>query len=371
MNVINQHTKIIFGDGSVEYLKDIHHSNILVVTDRFLTESGMIDSILAQLSQTNQITIFDRVKPDPSLNVVSSGLAIAVKKQIDVLIGFGGGSAIDTAKAVLYFMQLSNDLDKKVLFIAIPTTSGTGSEATSAAVITEEEENIKHVFFSDCMMPDIAILDVSFTKSLPQSVIANTGMDVLTHAIEAYVSKGANDYSDALAEKSGELIFSYLYRSFCGEDDLAREKMHIASNLAGMAFNIAGLGLNHSIAHQIGAIYHVPHGLANALLLNKVIEFNSVNVSIKQKYAQYAKKLGMIGEEAGVEESIRKLKRFIDGLVSMMDMPKKLSNCAVNLEYWETDKEMLAENTLKDTCLAGNPVCVSKKEVLDILDKIY
>ena len=282
------------------------------------------------------------------------------------IIGFGGGSAIDTAKGVIYFLKGSNYLKNDVDFIAIPTTSGTGSEVTSVTVIRDEEKNVKHLLASDDILPDIAILDADFTKSLPRQVVANTGIDVLTHIIEAYVASGANDYSDALAEKSGELIVKYIYESFENKDNfLAKEKMLIASNLAGIAFNIAGLGANHSIAHQIGVIFHIPHGLANAILLKEVIDANAKDEKVKVKYAGLSKK------DDTDDVAIEILKKYIDVIMDLMDMPRKISKYGIPRQDWEKNKEYLANNALEDNTLKTNPTIITKKDIIAILDKIY
>lgn len=372
MNTIHLKTKIYLGDDALKTLQNIRSQRILIISDGFLVQNGMIENITKELDRTNRIWIFDKVKPDPPLGVITEAIKKFLWLDANYIIGFGGGSAIDTAKAVIYFLKESKKNLQKIKFIAIPTTSGTGSEVTSVSVVSDEEKHIKHVLMSEDILPDIAILDVGFTKSLPKSIIANTGMDVLTHSLEAYVSKGHNEYSDALSEKSGELLVKYLYPCYQDTQNiLAKEKMHIASNLAGMAFNIAGLGINHSIAHQIGGYYHIPHGLSNAILLPVVIDYNAKDNKIKSRYAEYARKTGMVESSADDIFAIKVMKEYIYMMMTLMEMPKTLRECNVEKEEYYKKLSYFAENTIKDFCFAGNPREIGKEGVIEILQKIY
>lgn len=373
MNIISQTTKIYSGCGAMESLKDIKNSKILIMSDGFLVKNKMINMVLDNIDSTNTVEVFDEIKPDPPLSVVSKAMAKMIKMDAEYIIGFGGGSAIDTAKGTIYFLKQSGKLKKDLEFIAIPTTSGTGSEVTNVAVVTDEQSSVKHALVSDEILPDVAILDPKTTESLPPAIVANTGMDVLTHSLEAYIANGANDFSDALAEKSGELVVKYLLKAYKNADDkLAKEKMHMASNLAGNAFNIAGLGVNHSIAHQIGGVYHIAHGLANAILLCEVIDFNSENPKTKERYAEYSRKIGLAEKHDCDCEAISKLKSFINKIMEDMNLPKKISQCAnVDLSKWGLEKFVMTANAMKDRCLPGNPRNVEDKDVLEILEKIY
>ena len=372
MNTINQHTRIYIGKDSLEHLKNINNSKIFIVVDAFLVKNKMIDRILYNIDSSNKVKIFDEVKPDPSLEIVSKATAIMTEFKAEHIIGFGGGSAIDTAKGVIYFLKTSNEAKDNINFIAIPTTSGTGSEVTSVSVVTDEEKQVKHLLSSNEILPDEALLDATFTLTVPPNIVANTGLDVFTHIIEAYVAKCANDFSDAYAEKSGQLLVKYLYESYSDKDSfVAKEKMHIASNLAGTAFNIAGLGLNHSIAHQIGGVFHIPHGLANAILLNYVIDFNCKSDIARKRYADFARKIGIVEIYKSDDFAIRLLKSYITTLMKLLDMPLKISDCNIDKIAWDKNKALMARNALEDNCMKYTPVAASEKDISKILDEIY
>ncbi len=321
--------KIYFEAGSIQYLEkmpDIERA--FIVTDESMIKLGYVDKILYHLRNRQHYVhseIFSEVESDPSFETIKKGVKAMQNFNPDVIIAIGGGSPIDAAKGMwlfyehpdadveglkLKFMDIRKrtykfpKLGTKCKMVAIPTTSGTGSEVTSFAVITDKEKNKKYPLADYELTPDVAIVDPNLVMSLPKSITADTGMDVLTHAIEAYVSNMASDYTDGLAEKAVELVFEYLERAYNnGNDKLAREKMHNASTIAGMAFTNAFLGINHSLAHKIGGEFHLPHGRINAILLPYVIKYNSSKPSkfvsfpkyeyfiADEKYYQLAKKL--------------------------------------------------------------------------------
>lgn len=369
MNSVYIKTKIYSGENSLQRLEELKNENIFIVCDEFLLKS--IKSLLKYIDESNKVSIFSEVIPDPPIKVVGKGIALISKFNPTIVIGFGGGSAIDTAKGIIYFAKHKNIL-KQVNFIAIPTTSGTGSEVTRVAVITDTEEKVKHAIFDDDLLPDEAILDANLTLSVPPSITANTGMDVLTHAIEAYVSKDANIYSDAFAEKAVELVINSLLRCYKdGNDVEARSRMHEASNLAGMAFNIAGLGINHSLAHVIGGHFHIPHGLANAIFLVAVIDYNSKDSYTLKKYAKLVKKVGMIESECNDEFAVNVLKQYITSIMKIMNMPLNLRECNVDRLVFEEVKSVMAKNVLKDSCTVYNRRNINCENMETLFEIIY
>lgn len=371
MNCVYIKTKIYSGENSLKRLEKIKNTNIWIICDQFLVKNGSLNSVLSFIDNSNNVSIFDEVIPDPPLSVIGKGVALSKKINPDVIIAYGGGSAIDTAKGIIYFAKQQNFVGE-INFIAIPTTSGTGSEVTSATVVTDTETKTKHIIFDDGILPDEAILDPNLTVSVPPAITANTGMDVLTHAIEAYVAKGANVYSDALAEKAVELVMESLVQCYSqGNDIIARSKMHEASNLAGMAFNISGLGINHSLAHQIGGRFHIPHGLANSVFLAAVIEYNCEDCDTLKKYAKLAYKTGMVEKTQTNEFAVEVLKTYIKSLMKIMHMPQNLKECDVDKNEFDDAKSLMAENALKDGCTQSNRKSITKIEMERLLDLVY
>ena len=279
-------TDIYFGESALDRLSQLEYKKVFIISDPFVVESGLIRHITRPLDRANiEYELYTDVCADPTTEKVISGIAATMKAEPQCIIAVGGGSAMDLAKSIRKIAnQMDNNFNPRL--IAIPTTSGTGSEVTSFSVITDTETHSKIPLASPDMTPDEAILDEVLVKSVPASVTADTGMDVLTHAIEAYVSINNNEFSGALAEKSIEICGQFLYRSYMDNNDShARRKMHIAACLAGLAFNSASLGLNHGMAHQLGAVFHIPHGRANAMLLPWIIEYNS-NINIGSRSRQ-------------------------------------------------------------------------------------
>ncbi len=349
--------KIYFERGSIEYLSDMPEiTKALIVTDEIMVKLGYVKKIIYQLRKRNQYChseIFSDVEPDPDIETVMRGVSAANQFKPDVIIALGGGSVIDAAKAILLFYEHPDisfegiklkfldirkrafrfpRLGSKAKLVAIPTTSGTGSEVTSFSVITDKKKGIKYPLADYELTPDVAIVDPQFTESMPQSVIADTGFDVLTHAIEAYVSVYANDYTDGLALKAIELVINYLFDSYSSpQNKLAREKMHNASCIAGLAFSNSFLGINHSLAHKLGGEFHIPHGRANAILLPYVIDFNSQiptkftafpkyeYFNADKRYEEIARHLNLQGETT--EDLISSLKNEILNLMKKTNMP--------------------------------------------------
>ena len=375
-------TEVLFSEDAINALLDVKDVNAVLITDKFMVDSGMADMILKKLSNCKEVSVFSEVIPDPPMDLIERGIAFLDDTDCDVVGSLGGGSSIDAAKAIVYMagkIELAQNQDnpKRIKHIALPTTSGTGSEVTQFAVVTDSNTGVKIPLIDESLMPDIAILDPELVKSAPPFITADTGMDVITHALEAYVSETASDCSDCLAEKAAELAFEYLPKAYRnGYDIKARDKMHRASCLAGMAFNLVNLGLNHGIAHALGAIFHIPHGRANALVLPYVIEFNAdmaregakhSNDSAK-KYQRLARIIGLPAPtpKVGVSNLIQEINR----LLKYMDRPMCISDCGISLEEFEANRQEIIRRALADACTVANPRKVSAEDISKILDNI-
>lgn len=372
-------TKIYFGDNALDRLIELPYKKVLIITDPFIEQSGLLTLITERLQQAFiDYSVFSDVVPDPPLEKIEHGVKVLLDADPDCVIAIGGGSAIDSAKSIREFGSRASG--KHIALIAIPTTSGTGSEVTSFAVVSDVQNNIKYPLVSDSMLPTEAILDAELVKSVPASVTADTGMDVLTHAIEAYVSINNNEFSAALAEKAIEICGTFLLRSYLDNNDKhARAKMHVASCLAGLAFNSASLGLNHGIAHAIGARFHIPHGRANAIVLPHVIEFNSgINKHSKSKkeYPKCVEKYCNVAKLLGVNNfneitTIRALVGWIQFMNKEMNIPLSISQCGVEKSEYMNAVEGMAEKAIADACTITNPRVPSKAEVCLILEHMY
>ncbi len=401
--------RIYFQPGSIQYLSKMPDiSRAFIVTDKTMMEYGYVNKALYHLRKREgrnyvHSEIFDEVEPDPTVQTVKTGVeAINIFKP-DVIIALGGGSVIDAAKAMwLFYEHPDTDFDdlrmkfmdirkrvfkypslgKKAKLVAIPTTSGTGSEVTSFTVITDPENENKYPLADYELTPDVAIIDPEFVQSLPASVTADTGLDVLTHAIEAYVSVMASDYTDGLAMKAIQLCFDYLPRAYRnGEDKEAREKMHNASCIAGMAFTNAFLGINHSLAHKLGGEFHIPHGRANAILLPHVIKYNAslptkFNSFPKyeyyiadDKYSEIVKYLGL--PCTNPEENVKCLINQIIELSKDLNMPLSIKDCGIAEEEFMNVVDELADKAFEDQCTTANPRMPLVKELKEIYINAY
>ncbi|UFH66038.1 iron-containing alcohol dehydrogenase [Clostridium cadaveris] len=368
-------TSIYFGEGSLERLSHIGNKNVLIITDPFMVKSGTINKITDKLVSAS-VTVFSEIIPDPPIELVVKGIEELNKVNPEVIVALGGGSAIDAAKAIMDFSKNILSL-KNIEFIAIPTTSGTGSEVTSFSVITDKEKGVKYPLVSEKLIPNIAILDPELVKTVPPAITADTGMDVITHGLEAYVSTKANDFTDALAEKSLMLAFKYLEKAYKdGSDMEAREKMHNASCLAGIAFNSASLGINHSIAHTLGGKFHVPHGRTNAMLLPYVIEYNANIVGYDNKdYSLAAKKYHNIAKLLGLPSNnirmgVKNLINLIKTMEKNMKMPLNLKECGVDTHKVAESLENIAESAFTDACTPTNPRIPTKEDIMRIVEKV-
>lgn len=380
MNSFDIKTKIYFGDNALDRLEQIAYKRVLVITDPFIEKSGMLHTVTYRLTNANiEFDVFTDVVPDPPIEKITAGVEKVVAYNPECIIAIGGGSALDEAKAIREFAKKVTG-NKEMALIAIPTTSGTGSEVTSFAVVTDTDKGIKYPLVSEDLLPTEAILDAELVKSVPASVTADTGMDVLTHALEAFVSINNNEFSNALAEKAIEICGTFLLRSYLDNNDThARKKMHVASCLAGLAFNSASLGLNHGIAHAIGAQFHIPHGRANAMVLPHIIEYNSdINKHSKSKptYAPCVRKYITAAKLLGVNNfneitTVRALVSYIQFLMKEMNMPLSISQCNIDKREYFNAIDKMAEHAISDACTQTNPRVPTKMEVASILEHLY
>lgn len=370
-------TEVRFNDHAIDTLMEFHDLNAVIVTDPFMVSSGTSEMIATKLAYCKTVSVFSNVEPDPSLDLVAEGVKFLREADADVVIGLGGGSSIDAAKLMVYMFEKTTE-KRHVKLVAIPTTSGTGSEVTQFAVITDTQAGVKYPLVDEKLLPDMAILDPQLVISAPPQVTADTGMDVITHALEAYISTKNNDAADALAEKALTMAFEYLPIAYKDGSNLeAREKMHCASCLAGMSFNEVGLGINHSIAHALGAKFHIPHGRANAMLLPHVMEFNADlkhNFGAKE-YSQAARRIAEIARRIHLpSDNIRiAVTSFVEELKymqKMMKIPTTLVEAKVSRDEYEAVKQDIIESAMKDTCTETNPIPVTEKDIERILRKI-
>ena len=380
-----------------------------IITDKTMEQLGHVRAVADVLEGLNiKFRVFSNVLPDPNISNVQEALAIANSWQPDIIIGLGGGSAMDEAKMVwlLYenpdtsfediamrFMDIRKriyaapPLGKKATMVAIPTTSGTGSEVTPFTIITDEKTGTKYAITDYALTPDMAIIDPEFVLGMPKKLTAWSGLDVLTHAIEAYTSVYSTNFTEGQALEATRLVFKYLEKSYSlGAKDInAREKMHYAATIAGMAFANAFLGLCHSMAHKLGAMYHVPHGLANALLLTYVIEFNATDKPTKQglfpqyKYpfvkGRYAKIVDFLlphnnlGDDK--DAKVEKLIEMITDLKNRLDIPKSLKEYGIPEKEFLDNLDKLSELAFDDQCTGGNARYPLISEIKDLYLKAY
>lgn len=374
-------TKIYFGPSSLDRLAELELRRAMLFADPYVVTSGLVRLVTSRLDKAQiTYTIYDDIVPDPPVEKVIKGVSALVSEHPECMIAVGGGSAIDLAKAVRKFAE-QVEPDYRPQLIAIPTTSGTGSEVTSFSVISDPEQNKKFPLSSPDMIPDSAILDADLVKSVPAVITADTGLDVLTHAIEAYVSINNNEFSGALAEKAVEICGQFLVRSYLDNNDThARQKMHVASCLAGLAFNSASLGLNHGMAHQLGANFHIPHGRANAILLPHIIEYNSEidrNSRSREHYAKCVRKYCNFARILGLNNlneitTIRALVSYIQFLMKEMNIPLRVSEIgSISENEYMAKIEEMADAALSDACTATNPRVPRREEVIELYRSIW
>lgn len=363
---------LFHGNGSLDELKNIDCKKAVIVTGKgSTTRNGSLQHAESLLKEKGvEFKVFDGVESDPSIETVRRGAAFIAEFQPDWIIGLGGTSAIDAAKAmwVIYehpdvsFEQMITPfgiptLRNKARFAAIPSTSGTGTETTSLAVITDREKGVKYPLASHELQPDVAIVDGDLCKSMPADITANTGMDALTHAIEAYTSNVDDNYADAFAKGSIQLIFSNLKKAVENpEDGNVRQNMHDASALAGYAFTNAWLGIVHSMAHQMGGVFGIPHGRANALALPNVMRYNS---KVTNRFEDLAKLIGL--------STTGEFIKAVEDLKKETNVPASIREYGIEKDVWMKEVHRMAENAFKDVCTSFNP----RKTSVEDIERLY
>jgi len=372
---------VYFGANALDNLKDVKGTKaMLVIGSERLIKDGTVPKIQDLLKEARiETTVFSGVENDPSVSTVKKGVEMMNSFIPDLIIGIGGGSPIDAAKAMWIFYEYPNftfeeaakpfnlpELRQKAKFIAIPTTSGTGSEVTSFSVITDNETEIKYPIADYNVTPDVAIVDTALVQSMTPTLVANTGMDALTHAFEAYVSTARNPITDALAMKSIEMTVENLVNSFNGEKE-AREDMHVSQCLAGMAFSNAILGIVHSMAHKTGKIFNIAHGCANAIYLPYVIEFNAKTAG--DAYADIAKRLGLSGNTT--DELVKSLIKLVKDFRVAMNMPQTLKEFGLSEDFFKKHLAEISRTSVADPCTGTNPRKISVEEMKKLFEATY
>jgi len=367
-----------FGRGSREELsnevKTRGFKKVLVVTDKSLIGCGVAGKVIDVLDKAGiEYVIYSEVKPNPTVKNVQDGVVVCKENNADVIVAVGGGSVIDTAKGISIVMTnpdradvvslngLSNTVNKGMPMIALPTTHGTAAEVTINYVITDEERQIKMVCVDPHDIPLVAIVDSELMETLPKSVAASTGMDALTHAVEGYITKAHNTMADMFHMRAIELIFENLPAAVNEKDSKAIENMALAQYIAGMGFSNVGLGIVHSMAHQLGAVYDTPHGLANTILLPTVMKFNGEVCA--DRFREILTRLGT--------ENVKDLsdKEVVDAFVGkIIDLSKSvgITDTVKDTGCKEEDLEMLAEKAMEDPCMPGNPREVTKEDFIKL-----
>ncbi len=375
-----------FGRGTLEELKNLQGKRaIVVVGGGSMKRFGFLDRTVNYLKAAGmEVELFENVEPDPSVETVMKGAEAMIKFQPDWIVSIGGGSPIDAAKAMWAFYEYPETtfeqltvpfsfptLRTKARFVAIPSTSGTATEVTAFSVITDYEKGVKYPLADYNITPDIAIIDPDIAETMPTTLVAHTGMDALTHAIEAYVSTVANDFTDGLAIKSIQMVVANLKKSFDGDKD-AKEKMHYAQALAGMAFSNAILGIVHSMAHKTGAVFstgHIPHGCANAIYLPFSIHYNKKDARAMSRYAEIANAIGIYGKDEA--DSVTMLCKMIDDMNTALEIPHTLKEFGINESEFLEKLPTFAPLAVGDACTGTNPRSINDTQMAELFKCCY
>lgn len=348
-------TAIVTGPAA-QALAQLKPARLMLVADPYFVKTGVAQCLL-QGSGAQQTLLFSDISPDPSVELAAQGTAALKKFQPDTVAALGGGSAIDCAKAMVFFSGL------RIKFAAIPTTSGSGSEVTDFSILTHN--GVKHPLVDDSLRPDVAILDEAFLQKLPPSLIADTGFDLLSHAMEAFAATGAGAVTDALARDAFCIALGSLEESYRG-NTAVRLQLHQASCMAGMAFSGAGLGLCHAISHSLGGLFHISHGRLNAILLPAVITHNASAAG--RKYADLARYAGISGTAETL--ALKNLKNALTRLRKHLALPSTLKEAGIDLVLLQQKKGALIAAVLADPCCAANPVPVTEELVASVLQEV-
>lgn len=386
MNRFTLPRDLYWGEGALEQLKNLDGKKaVLVLGGGSMRKFGFVDKVEAYLKEAGiETKLIENVEPDPSVETVMNGAAVMREFEPDWIIAMGGGSPIDAAKAMWVFYEYPDTtfeeiiqpfsfptLRQKAKFLAIPSTSGTATEVTAFAVITDYAKGIKYPLADFNITPDVAIVDPALAETMPQKLTAYTGMDALTHAIEAYVSTLNGPFTDPLALKAISMVNDYLPASYEG-DMSAREQMHYGQCLAGMAFSNALLGIVHSMAHKTGAVFstgHITHGLANAMYLPYVIRYNAKDAAALKRYAEIARSINLEGNTD--EELMNALCAKVDALNVTFGIPKTLKEFGVKEDEFNEKIASIAENAVADACTGSNPRTIDPANMEKLFRYIY
>ncbi|WMI64815.1 iron-containing alcohol dehydrogenase [Aestuariibaculum sp. YM273] len=369
-------SEVFHGVGTLEELKNIKGQKAVLVTGgSSMKKSGALDKAVAYLNEAGiETKVFEGVEEDPSSATCLKGAEVMQAFQPDWIVGIGGCSAIDAAKMMWVFYEYPDaDFDAmtkpfsvptlrtKAKFVAIPSTSGTGTETTGLAVITDREKGVKYPIVSYELTPDIAIVDGEICSTMPAHVTSNTGLDALTHCVEAYVSNIDDNYADALSKGGLEIVFNNLKEAVNNPENLkARQNMHDASFMGGLAFNNAWLGIVHSLSHQVGALYGIPHGASNAIFLPNVIRFNA---KVSERFPDLAKVIG--------KETAEDLAVAVETLRADVNNQATIKEFGISKEDWEKNLDYIANNAFLDPCTGFNPRKPTVEELKEIYNACY
>ena len=369
-----------FGKGAREELageiQKRGFKKVFLVSDKSLVEAGVTAKVEEVLNKANiPYVLYDEIKPNPTIKNVTDGVEACKNSEADLIVAVGGGSSIDTAKGISIVMTnpdradikslngASNTVNKGMPLIALPTTAGTAAEVTINYVITDEDAEVKMVCVDPNDIPILAIIDSELMATMPKGLAAATGMDALTHAVEGYITKAHNEMSDMFHMKAIKMIFKYLPAAVNEKDPEAIEMMGLAQYIAGMGFSNVGLGIVHSMAHQLGAVYDTPHGIANAMLLPTVMRFNGEDSATAQRFREILMNIGRPDAEHLNDQDV--INTFV-WMISELSKAVGITTTIKDYGAKEEDFEMLAEKAMNDPCKPGNPRDVSKEDFIEL-----